>query len=116
MFFDATSTLDMNTSGTVSLSAPSGGTYKGISIFQSRSAITNNIMKITGSSNFLLNGTLYMPKALLQLTGNSDLSMNSRSGYIIANRLSYTGSSTFTVGAWGGAQGLGIPVKASLVQ
>jgi hypothetical protein len=115
-FFDASSRIDMNTSGMVNLSAPLSGTYKGISIFQSRSAPLNNEMKITGTSNFLLAGTLYMPRAALVLTGNSDVSVNARSGYVITNRLAYTGSSTFTVGTWGGSQAYGSATKAALVK
>jgi hypothetical protein len=115
-FFDANSRLDMNTSGTVNLSAPSSGTYRGISLFQSRSAPMNNEMRVTGTSNFLLAGTLYTPRASLALTGNSDVSVNARSGYVITNRLAYTGSSTFTVGTWGGSQAYGSATKASLVQ
>jgi hypothetical protein len=115
-FFDSTSTLDFAGNGTVNIKAPSSGPLKGIALFQSRSAGVNNVMKITGSANFILDGTIYMPKADLQLTGNSDVAVNSKTGYVIANKLSYTGSSTFTVGTWGGVQALGNYTKAALVQ
>jgi hypothetical protein len=115
-YFDATSTLDLGSSGTVNLTAPSSGTYKGIAIFQSRSAPVNNVMKITGSADFLLDGTLYMPRAELQLNGNSTVSVNGKTGYVIAYELHYTGASTFTVGTWGGTQALGTASKPYLVQ
>ena len=116
-FFDSASTLDFNGNGTVQISAPTSGAYRGIAIFQSRSATINNVaMKITGGANFLLDGTIYTPRANLQLSGSSDVTVNSRSGYLITNRLNYTGSSTFTIGAWNGTQALAKPTPATLVQ
>lgn len=115
-FFDANSSMDLSSNGTVNLTAPSSGTYAGISMFQSRSATTNNTMKMTGGANFIIDGTIYMPKASLQLTGNSDVSVNSKTGYVITNKLSFTGSSTFSVGTWGGVQAYGSNNKAALVQ
>lgn len=116
-FFDSTSSLNFAANGTVSMTAPSSGTYKGISIFQSRSATTNNTaIQLTGGANFTLDGTIYTPKADLQLTGNSTMSVNSKSGYVVTNKLSYTGSSTFIVGTWGGTQALGSNGKAAMVQ
>jgi hypothetical protein len=115
-FFDSTSTLDLGSNGTVNLTAPSSGTYKGIAMFQSRSAPLNNAMKITGSADFLIDGTLYLPRASLALTGNSTVSVNGKTGYVIAYELHYTGASTFTVGTWGGAQALGTASKPYLVQ
>jgi hypothetical protein len=57
-----------------------------------------------------------MPRADLVMTGNSNVSSVSKAGYIITNRLSYTGSSTFTVGAIGGtSQALGVPTAATLI-
>ena len=115
-YFDANSTLDFASNGTVHLTAPSSGAWRGIAMFQSRSAPLNNTMKITGSADFILDGTVYMPRAQLQLTGNSDVSVNSKSGYVIANKLAFTGSSTFTVGTWGGVQALGSMTPPNLVQ
>lgn len=115
-YFDSTSTLDFKTNGTVKLTAPSSGTYKGIAIFQSRSAPLGNIMKITGSTDFLLDGTLYMPRAQLSLTGNSLVSVTGKTGFVIAYELHYTGTSDFKVGTWGGAQALGTQSPPRLVQ
>jgi hypothetical protein len=116
IFLDANSSISLASSGTVNLTAPRSGTYKGISIFQSRSAtINNSAISLTGSSDFLLDGTIYAPRANLRLTGNSAITTTSKSGYVIANRLTFGGSSTFTIGAWGGTQALGKPQKAALV-
>jgi Flp pilus assembly protein TadG len=115
-FLDTNSTMDFSTNGTVSLTAPTSGTYAGISIFQSRSAPLNNTIKVTGGGNFLMDGTIYTPRAHLSLYGNSTVSVTSKSGYLIANKISFTGASTFSVGAWGGTQALGKPQKAAIVE
>lgn len=115
-FFDANSSLTVTSNADVNLSAPSSGPYSGIVMYQSRSAPTNNVMSMTGGANFILDGTIYMPKANLQLTGNTDVTVNSKTGYIITNKLSYTGSSTFSVGTWGGSQASAMFSKTALVQ
>jgi Flp pilus assembly protein TadG len=46
-FFDSTSTLEIGSNAAIDLSAPTTGVYRGISIFQSRSAPINNVMKMT---------------------------------------------------------------------
>jgi Flp pilus assembly protein TadG len=103
LFLDANSSLTHTNGGSLSITAPSSGTYKGVALFQSRSASTNNLIKLTGNSNFVFDGTIYLPKAQLSMAGNSTVSVVSKTGYIIAYELHYTGASTFTVGTWGGA-------------
>jgi hypothetical protein len=49
-------------------------------------------------------------RASLALTGNSTVSVNGKTGYVIAYELHYT------VGTWGGAQALGTASKPYLVQ
>jgi Flp pilus assembly protein TadG len=116
-FFDSTSSLSFGGNGTVNITAPTSGTYKGMSLFQSRSAtINNSSIRLTGSSDFVLDGTIYVPRADLQMTGTSDVTVNSKTGYVVANKLSYTGASTFTVGTWGGVQALGTATSPYLVQ
>jgi Flp pilus assembly protein TadG len=116
LFFDANSSFNLGSSGTVNITAQRSGTYKGISVFQSRSATLNNSgISLTGSADFLLDGTIYVPRANLRLWGSSSITTAPKSGYVISNQLTFGGSSDFTVGAWGGTQALGKPQKAALV-
>jgi hypothetical protein len=116
LFFDANSHFNLGSSGTVKITGPLSGTYKGVSVFQSRSASENNTrISLTGSSDFLLDGTIYVPKANLRLWGSSSITTGQGSGYVISNRLTFGGSSTFTVGSWQGTQALGKRQKAALV-
>lgn len=95
LFLDGNSKIVFNSRGTINISAPTSGTYKGIALFQSRSAsgVTN---KLAGSANFIVDGTLYTPTSSLSLFGSSTVSNVAKSGYVIARTLSYTGASTFT--------------------
>jgi hypothetical protein len=116
LFFDANSSFSLASSGTVNITAPRRGTYKGISLFQSRSAPLNNAgISLTGSADFLLDGTIYVPRANLRLWGSSSITTAPKSGYVITNQLTFSGTSDFRVGAWGGSQALGKPQKAALV-
>jgi hypothetical protein len=115
IFFDANSTLSHTSGGTLSMSASTSGKWKGIVLFQSRSAPINNNFRLAGNANFTLDGTVYLPRAQLSMTGSSTITVNSKVGYVIANKLQYTGASTFTVGTWGGIQALGTKTAAKLV-
>jgi hypothetical protein len=117
LFFDAGSSFSLGSSGTVNITAPWSGTYKGISVFQSRLATENNSrISLTGSADFLLDGTIYVPRANLRLWGSSSITTGQKSGYVITNQLTFGGSSDFTIGSWGGTQALGKRQKAALVQ
>jgi hypothetical protein len=86
LFFDANSHFNLGSSGTVKITGPLSGTYKGVSVFQSRSAGENNSrISLTGSSDFLLDGTIYVPKANLRLWGSSSITTGQGSGYVISN-------------------------------
>jgi hypothetical protein len=116
LFFDANSSFNLGSSGTVNITAQRSGVYKGISVFQSRSAPLNNSgISLTGSADFLFDGTIYVPRANLRLWGSSSITTAPKSGYVISNQLTFGGSSDFRVGAWAGSQALGKPQKAALV-
>jgi Flp pilus assembly protein TadG len=102
LFLDSASTLTVTASGKYDLSAPTSGTYKGILIFQSRSANTNKINTIGGSADMLLDGTIYTPSVGLTMTGSSSVTMSSKSGYVIAWKFKYTGNSNFEFNAYSG--------------
>lgn len=103
-FFDKDSKIDISSSGTINLTAPTTGTYKGILFFHSRLASGPGAHdKITGSPTLLLGGTLYMPTVFLEMAGNGTVEVNAKSGYVIAKRYKYTGSIEFKFDNWGGS-------------
>jgi hypothetical protein len=105
--------LDLTGSSDINLSASSA--YNGILIFVSRAA-SGNAVSLGGGGALSLNGTLYMPSTQLSLGGNSTLT--GKSGYVIVDKISFGGSSTFTFDAFGSsALHSGSLIKhASLVQ
>jgi hypothetical protein len=105
-FFDATSTLNHTSGGTLNISAPTTGSLAGIAMFQSRSASLNNQMKLSGNADFTIDGTIYFPRAALALTGSASVAVP-KTGYVITWTMSYTGNSDFYVGTTGGTQALG---------
>ena len=54
--------------GTVTLTPPTSGTYKGLTLFQERTA--TNTMGISGNGGFYVTGTFYTANSLLNVTGN----------------------------------------------
>jgi Flp pilus assembly pilin Flp len=114
LFLDATSELSHTATGTLNLSAPTSGTYAGIAIFQSRNS-ANKTTKLTGSPNYTLDGTIYMPTASLVLGGNGTITNNASSGYVIARTFSYNGSVTFTFDAFTGLTAKGLSNAAVLI-
>src|SRR5437667_6673345 len=102
LYFDDTSTWDSTGTGNVSLLAPQTGTYDGIAIFGTRKGKLSTF-KLTGGKDYFVDGTIYLPTVDLQLYGSVDLSVTSKSGYVIASKFYYQGDSSFTFDAFGGA-------------
>jgi hypothetical protein len=100
LYFDSNSTFSSSSSGVVSLSPPTSGTYRGIVIFGSRSANAPTF-SFTGSKDYFVTGTIYLPRAVVSMTGSADLNVDSASGYVISWRFAYTGNSSFTFSAHG---------------
>jgi hypothetical protein len=96
LFLDPGSTLSLNGGGTISLSAATEGSYKGILIFQSRSAPSSRVLSLGGSGTLSLNGTLYAPSSELQLSGNSTYANATKMGYAVSRTLSVGGSGEFS--------------------
>ena len=110
------SSWDMSGASKISLKAPTSGTYKGIGLFGSRSDTTMLSFKFKGTSDYLIDGTIYLPTHKLELTGTSDLSVSSKSGYVIAKRFSYTGTSSFSFDAISSVPTAMIAAATKLVQ
>ncbi len=77
-------------SGSISLSAPTSGTYKNMLFWQADDCTAQ--MKYAGSS-YLTVGVIYLPKAELNVSGGGTLGALQ----IVVNNFSYTGSSSVTV-------------------
>jgi hypothetical protein len=106
LYFDAKSSFSSSSTGVVHFEAPQSGPYAGIALFGSRAS--SQVFKITGSKDYFVDGTIYLPTAALEMYGTTDLNVTSRSGYVIANTFLYSGNSTFRFSAYGGAVPQGI--------
>ncbi|ACA18286.1 conserved hypothetical protein [Methylobacterium sp. 4-46] len=116
IFLDATSTLKFAASGTVNLKAPSTGPYRGLLIFQSRSASATTTSVVRGSPDILLDGTIYLPSATLSMTGSGTVSDVAKSGYVIAGRVNYNGSVTFNFDVYSDVLPAGFKYSSGLVE
>ncbi|GAC1551450.1 MAG: hypothetical protein NVS2B5_08320 [Beijerinckiaceae bacterium] len=118
LFLDKNSSLSLGGTGTISLAAPTSGTYAGILLFQSRSTAVSQTISLGGNGTMSLNGTLYVPSATLSMGGNSTLASTSKVGYVIADQLSLGGSTDFTFNAFptNGVTPPTLAVHAGLVQ
>jgi Flp pilus assembly protein TadG len=103
LHFSANSEWDSSGAGKIIFSPMESGTYAGIAIFGSRSDTKAPAFKLTGNKDYFVSGTVYLPKQDLQLAGGADLSVTSKSGYVITLRFSYSGNSNFTFDAYGGS-------------
>lgn len=91
-------TINISGTGAVTLSPPTSGTYKGITIFQNRTA--TNTVSITGNGSMNLTGTLYIPHATLNVSGNG--SNNIMGSQYISYDLTVSGSGSVGI-VWTGA-------------
>jgi hypothetical protein len=93
--------IDFSSLATLNLSAPTGGTYQGMLIFQSRDAGPVPV-NVSGSSKSQMIGAVYAPSAPVQLSGNGTVTLGSE---FICDTLHVSGSGSLTV-SWNGAAGL----------
>jgi hypothetical protein len=85
--------VSLTGNGSVTLSPPTSGTYKGIAIFQARSATAS--VNITGNGSMNLSGTIYAAGANIGLTANGG--SNTIGSQIIADSMSVTGNGSVNV-------------------
>jgi Flp pilus assembly protein TadG len=93
-------TVDLE-GGTLNISAPStgctvgsSGCYDGLLFYQSRSAASDNSVKINGNNGAHIAGALYFPKADITFNGDSGMSANCMQ--IVAKDVKFTGNSSVT--------------------
>ncbi|RYC23142.1 pilus assembly protein TadG-related protein [Ciceribacter ferrooxidans] len=77
--------------GDIDLSAPTSGPYAGLLFFASRKT-TGLVHEITGNSESILQGNIYMPTGQLAFTGNSSVSGGCTQ--IVADQVVFTGNSS----------------------
>lgn len=91
------STVTMNSSAGVTLTAPVEGVYAGIALMVNRDLTGSHAPSpnhINGGAGFVLDGAIYMPNSPLSFEGNSD-----SNGYLmlIAATLDFTGGATLNL-------------------
>jgi Flp pilus assembly protein TadG len=102
LHFSSNSSWDSVGAGKISLEPLQTGPYAGLAIFGSRNDTKVGIFQLSGNKDYFVNGTVYLPKQSLQLTGTAGLSVTAKSGYVIAHQFSYGGDTNFTFDAFGG--------------
>jgi Flp pilus assembly protein TadG len=85
--------VSLSGNGSLTLSPPTSGAYKGIAIFQERSATAE--VDITGNGSMNLTGTIYAAGATVELTGNGG--SNVMGSQIIADSMTVTGNGSVSV-------------------
>lgn len=68
--------LSGSNGGSVTMTPPTSGTYKGLTLFQERTA--TNTMDISGNGGFYVTGTFYTANSLMNVTGNGDANIGSQ--------------------------------------
>jgi hypothetical protein len=85
--------VKLTANGSLTLSPPTSGPYKGIAIFQARSATA--AVDITGNGSMNLTGTIYAAGANIDLTANGG--SNTVGSQIIADSMTVTGNGSVNV-------------------
>jgi Flp pilus assembly protein TadG len=83
----------INGGGSLNLSAPTSGAYAGVLIYQDRTANVGAKNKLNGDSNTMLKGAIYTPTQSLEVTGNAGFGDQSSFMPMIADTVSFSGSS-----------------------
>jgi hypothetical protein len=85
--------IKMNGGAQVNLTAPTGGTYQGVLIYQDRRAtISNQPNKVNGNSSSKLQGAIYVPGQEVEFTGTTG--MNTNCFQLVARRIAWSGNSS----------------------
>lgn len=105
-FLDKTSRLDLGGNGSLSLSAPTSGTYAGIAIFQSDQAALSVTHTLRGTSDLSVDGTIYLPTSTLSMAGSGSVSNPAKLGRVIVGRMSLQGSPAFSINAFANGSSL----------
>lgn len=86
------SSFTINGGGSISLTAPTSGTYQGMLIVQDRTSGSGN--KINGNSSTKLVGAVYTPTRSLTVNGTSGFGTLSAFAPLVADIITFSGNST----------------------
>ncbi|MBA2414078.1 MAG: hypothetical protein H0V63_14840, partial [Burkholderiaceae bacterium] len=87
-------TVTSNAQAVNNITAPTTGTWKGISIYQDRRAVDcSGCNKLNGGSSSAITGALYFPSSDLWYNGGGGT--NATCTMIVARRITFTGNSKF---------------------
>lgn len=87
--------FDFNGTATMTLSAPTSGTYSGMLMFGGRNNAAAGEVKINGTAQSQMTGAMYFSKQHLQYQGN--FSGNNGCTQVVANSVTWTGNTTVSV-------------------
>jgi len=93
LLYNENGQIEVQGNGELRLSAPTSGTYQGITIFQSRS--NTRPLWFSGNANLRISGTIYAPKGSVHFEGNADL----QDSMVIAWRVELQGNPQVTIRA-----------------
>jgi hypothetical protein len=93
LLYNENGRIEVQGNGELRLSAPTSGTYQGITIFQSRS--NTEPLWFSGNASLRISGTIYAPKASIHFEGNADL----QDSMVIAWRVELQGNPQVTIRA-----------------
>lgn len=79
------------TGGTVSITAPTSGTYAGLAIMADRN--NTSTFTLNGGSQQTITGAIYIPAGTVQYAGNSSTTGSGGCTQIVANLVNFTGTS-----------------------
>ncbi|MGE5504578.1 MAG: hypothetical protein ACM31L_09160, partial [Actinomycetota bacterium] len=83
--------VDINGGATVNLSAPTSGTYAGVTFFQDHNAPSGGDNKFNGGANMQVNGVMYFPNQEVDFSGNNSTAANA-CARIVARLVKFTGN------------------------
>jgi hypothetical protein len=89
--------IDLQGSGTMKLTPPTSGNYKGIAIFQDR--LLTNGLTMVGNSNLQIGGAVYAPNAPLSVSGLLGFTPGEPGSALITSTLTVSGASKYQVNA-----------------
>jgi hypothetical protein len=91
IFMSGSNTVSMNGNATVTLSAPTSGTYSGVLFYGDRTG-TAAQSTFNGTANSLLTGAIYFPRQQVNYLGN--FSGNGGCTQVVADTIQWSGSTT----------------------
>lgn len=106
-------TYGSNAQAENTITAPTSGPYKGISVYQDRRAVDcNNCNKINGGSASVITGAMYFPKQELQYNGGGALTATCT--MMVARRITFTGNSGIKFKGLADCAAEGLPANSTV--